>query len=154
MKSIKYNILMVGLLAFATALPSPAQTAATDSTTTYPESFETDTHKMLENWYLRNYAELDRSADQRENVEASEQEIIERLAALPTEIEMPYNSVVKSYIDLYTQRRKQLVENMLGMSLYYMPIFEQALDRHGLPLELKYLPVIESALNPTAVSKA
>ncbi|MDE6369325.1 MAG: transglycosylase SLT domain-containing protein, partial [Muribaculaceae bacterium] len=79
---------------------------------------------------------------------------IERLAALPTEIEMPYNSVVKSYIDLYTQRRKQLVENMLGMSLYYMPIFEQALDRHGLPLELKYLPVIESALNPTAVSKA
>lgn len=142
------------MLALATALPSAAQTASTDSTTTYPESFETDTHKMLENWYLRTYAELDRAADQRENIEASEQEIIERLAALPTEIEMPYNSVVKSYIDLYTQRRKQLVENMLGMSLYYMPIFEQALDRHGLPLELKYLPVIESALNPTAVSKA
>lgn len=125
-----------------------------DSVAIYPESFETDTHKMLENWYLRNYAELDRKADSRQSVEASEQEIIERLAALPTEIEMPYNSVVKNYIDLYTQRRKQLVENMLGMSLYYMPIFEQALDRHGLPLELKYLPVIESALNPAAVSKA
>ena len=35
-----------------------------------------------------------------------------------------------------------------------MPIFEQALEREGLPLELKYLPVIESALNPDAVSRA
>ena len=34
-----------------------------------------------------------------------------------------------------------------------MPIFEQALETYGLPLELKYLPVIESALNPKAVSR-
>lgn len=34
-----------------------------------------------------------------------------------------------------------------------MPIFEQALEKEGLPLELKYLPVIESALNPNAVSR-
>ena len=34
-----------------------------------------------------------------------------------------------------------------------MPIFEQALEMYGLPLELKYLPVIESALNPNAVSR-
>jgi membrane-bound lytic murein transglycosylase D len=72
---------------------------------------------------------------------------------MPTVIEMPFNSAVKNCITMYAERRKQLVENMLGMSLYYMPIFEQALDRYGLPLELKYLPVIESALNPDAVSK-
>ena len=41
---------------------------------------------------------------------------------------------------------------MLGASNFYMPIFEQALEVYGLPLELKYLPVIESALNPNAVS--
>ncbi len=35
-----------------------------------------------------------------------------------------------------------------------MPIFEEALDRHGMPMELKYLPIIESALNPVAVSRA
>lgn len=29
------------------------------------------------------------------------------------------------------------------MSLYYMPIFEQALEKEGLPLELKYLPIVE-----------
>ena len=105
----------------ASAQTADKQPTPNDSASTYLESFETDTHKMLENWYLRNYAELDRSADDRADIEASEEEIIARLAALPTEIEMPYNSVVKSYIDMYTQRRKQLVENMLGMSLYYMP---------------------------------
>ncbi|MEE0974532.1 MAG: transglycosylase SLT domain-containing protein, partial [Muribaculaceae bacterium] len=40
------------------------------------------------------------------------------------------------------------------MSLYYMPIFEQALEAEGMPNELKYVPVIESALNPFAKSRA
>ena len=120
----------------------------------YPESFETDVHKMQQNWYLNNYADIDRQADKRPDVEVSDAEIIDRLRKIPTTIELPFNSVVRNYINMYSQRRRQLVENMLGMSLYYMPIFEQALDRHGLPLELKYLPVIESALNPDAVSRA
>ena len=34
-----------------------------------------------------------------------------------------------------------------------MPIFEEALDAYGLPLELRYLPIIESALNPSARSR-
>ena len=159
MDKLKYTFLSFGILA---SIMSQTVTAAddngvsglaTDSTHIYPESFEADTHQMLQRWYLKNYAELDRTADDRTDVETSEQQIIERLSSLPTVIEMPYNSVVRSYIDLYTQRRRQLVENMLGLSLYYMPIFEQALDRHGLPMELKYLPIIESALNPTAVSR-
>ena len=120
----------------------------------YPESFETDVKQMQENWYLRNYADIDLQADSRQPVTATDAEITERLQQLPTVIEMPFNSVVRSYIDMYANRRRQLVENMLGMSLYYMPIFEEALDRYGMPLELKYLPVIESALNPVAVSRA
>ena len=43
---------------------------------------------------------------------------------------------------------------MLSACNFYMPIFEEALDAYGLPLELKYLPIIESALNPSAVSRA
>lgn len=120
----------------------------------YPESFETDVHAMQQNWYLRNYADIDREADTRASVPVTDEELIDRLGDLPTVIEMPFNSVVRNHIIMYADRRKQLVENMLGMSLYYMPIFEQALDRYGLPLELKYLPVIESALNPDAVSRA
>lgn len=161
MKSKKY------LLAFAIAAASLSAMAdnqvtnilslketITDDAIIFPESTETDTKAMMQNWYLRNYAELDANADERAVTEVSDEEIARRLAAMPTVIEMPFNSVVRKYIDLYTTKRRSLIENMLGMSLYYMPIFEQALEREGLPLELKYLPVIESALNPDAVSRA
>ena len=124
-----------------------------DNAIVYPESFETDVKRMQNDWYLQRYAALDANADQSKDEPASDQEIIARLQAMPTTIEMPYNSVVRSYIDMYTQRRRQLVENMLGLGHYYMPIFEEALDRYDMPLELKYLPVIESALNPVAVSR-
>jgi len=126
----------------------------TDNDIVYPESFETNTHEMMENWYLQNYAILDADVENKPVGEVSDAEYIKRLRALPTVIEMPYNSVVRSYIDRYIKRNRTLVEEMLGMSLYYMPIFEQALEKEGLPLELKYLPVIESALNPNAVSRA
>ncbi|MBQ2235358.1 MAG: lytic transglycosylase domain-containing protein, partial [Muribaculaceae bacterium] len=126
----------------------------TDDNIVFPESFETDTHELMTNWYLQNYTILDADVEKRSTGEVSEQEYIKRLAALPTEIEMPYNQVVRSYIDRYVKRNRTLVEEMLGMSLYYMPIFEQALEQEQLPLELKYLPVIESALNPNAVSRA
>lgn len=78
---------------------------------------------------------------------------IQRLVDLPNIIEMPYNKIVRRFIDLYVNERRQQVEAMLGVSVYYFPLFEQELDRQGLPIELKYLPVIESALNPNAVSR-
>ena len=121
--------------------------------TIIPRSAETDTKAMLESWYLKNYAVLDHDADSKDSGDLSDEVLLQRLQALPTVIEMPLNSVVKNAIKYYAGR-KQLVENLLGLSLYYMPIFEEALERHGLPLELRYLPVIESALVPTAVSRA
>ena len=125
-----------------------------DSTIIFPESVETDTHKMMQNWYLQNYTALDKDVDTRPDVATTDAELIERLKTIPTTIEMPFNSVVRAYIDMYTGKKRSLVESMLGMSLYYMPIFEEAIEREGLPIELKYLPVIESALNPDAVSRA
>lgn len=125
-----------------------------DQPIVFPESFERDTRRMQDDWYLKRYAAIDDKADTRHDREVSDNEIIRRLQAMPTVIEMPFNSVVRQYIDMYTGKRRQLVENMLGLSHYYMPIFEEALDRHGMPMELKYLPVIESALNPVAVSRA
>lgn len=79
---------------------------------------------------------------------------INRLYSLPTEMEMSFNPIVKNQIELYAGRRKNQVSYMLGEAKYYFPIFEEALDREGLPLELKYLPVIESALNAKARSRA
>ena len=142
------------VVAFARPTVLSIKESIQDSTIVYPESFETDTQELMKNWYLQNYAVLSGDSETKDDVPTSVEDYLQRLKALPTVIEMPYNQVVRSYIDMYTQRRRTLVEEMLGLSLYYMPIFEQALEQEGLPLELKYLPVIESALNPSAVSRA
>lgn len=77
----------------------------------------------------------------------------ERLSKMPTVIEMPYNDAVQQMIDRYSIKLRKSVSMMLGIQNFYMPIFEEALEAYGLPLELKYLPVVESALNPNAVSR-
>ncbi len=79
---------------------------------------------------------------------------IQRLQEIESPMEFPFNSKVKAYIELYTQRRREQVQIMLGLSEYYFPMFEATLDAADLPLELKYLPIIESALNPRAFSRA
>lgn len=157
------QIFTFALLAFATAMqatanaiaqPVSARDTITDNAIVYPESFETDLQNAMTDWYLNTYAayqpkELSRSY----NVNYPDSVYVRRLQQLPTTIEMPYNQIVRSYIDMYTQRRRGLLETLLGRSTYYMPIFEQALEKEGLPLELKYLPVIESALRPDATSR-
>lgn len=126
------------------------KTSITDDAIIFPESFEADTQKILEGWYMRNYTATD--TEDKKDPQTSDETIRKRLAALPTVIEMPFNSIVRQYIDRYTQRSRAQVSAILGLSFYYMPIFEQALEERGLPQELKYLPVIESGLDPNAVS--
>lgn len=123
-----------------------------DSCIIFPESYEIDTQKILEGWYLKNYTATDDRYRRQADVETSDATIRDRLSKMNTIIEMPFNQIVRSYIDRYTSKNRAGVAAMLGLSIYYMPIFEQALEEAGLPLELKYLPVIESALNPNAVS--
>ena len=74
--------------------------------------------------------------------------------AYETTVPLTYNAHVKSFIDLYANRRRQQTSRMLGLSYVYFPMFEEYLTRYNLPLELKYLAMVESALNPTAGSKA
>lgn len=131
-----------------------AQTPADSAAIIAPSSFDTDVHELQNNWFLRRYAVMDSTARHACQTTVSEDVYIDRLQRLQTVMPMQYNDVVRGFIELYTERKPALVENMLGLSLYYMPIFEEALERHGMPLELKYLPVIESALNPNAVSRA
>lgn len=152
------NITSAMLVAFTAAAATGADILSVRDTITdphivYPHSFEADTHLMMQNWYMQNYTELAKNDYGTDSpVTPTDEELVQRLMAMPTVIEMPFNSVVKSYIKMYVDRRRSLVESMLGMSTYYMPIFEQALEQEGVPLELKYLPIVESALNPNAVS--
>ncbi len=78
---------------------------------------------------------------------------IRRLQNIVSPIELSFNGVVKSYIKVYTERRKDKMEEILGLSDYYFPIFEEILDSYNMPVELRMLAVIESALNPNAVSR-
>ena len=125
----------------------------TDSAIVYPESFEADTQKLLESWFVKNYTATDDRYATEGDVEVSDEVIIERLGKLPNVIEMPFNQIVRSYINKYTKEGRAQVPALLGLGLYYNPVFEQALEEQGLPLELKYLPMIESSLDPNAVSK-
>ncbi|MDE7414618.1 MAG: LysM peptidoglycan-binding domain-containing protein [Muribaculaceae bacterium] len=151
-------------LALAALAPADAQKkknvldikeSITDDNIIYPEAnFEAESRKMLEGWYMQNYMATDDRYATKEDVNTSDATYRQRLADLPTIIEMPFNQVVKSHIERYTKRGRPMVASLLGLGNYYMPIFEQALEEAGLPLELKYLPVIESGLDPNAVSKA
>ena len=78
---------------------------------------------------------------------------IEALARQTT-IPLTFNTHVKSFIELYANRRRVQSSRMLGLSYVYFPMFEEYLAKYNLPLELKYLAMVESALNPTAGSKA
>ncbi len=77
---------------------------------------------------------------------------VRRLRDLVSPVQLPYNYIVKGYIDRYTNVRSGTISRILGMSQYYFPLIEEELIKAGLPVELRALPIIESALSPTAVS--
>ncbi|MBD5297744.1 MAG: transglycosylase SLT domain-containing protein [Bacteroides sp.] len=116
-----------------------------------PQAFELAARELEESFFLKKYTEP--SADSKNHHIGTPEEYQEWLAKLPAEIEMPYNSAVGNFIDMYLDRRRTLLSNMLALHNYYGPIFIEELSKEGLPLELQYLPVIESAINPNAVSR-
>lgn len=75
-----------------------------------------------------------------------------RLQALPFVIEVPYNEVVRRYIQRYVKHSPRQLASLQRKAEYYFPLFEDILSKHNLPYELCYLAVVESALNPQAHS--
>ncbi len=80
----------------------------------------------------------------------------QRIEALnvQTPFELTYNKEVKTFINLYAVKKKDLTAKMLGLAEIYFPMFEEILDKYDMPLEIKYLAIVESALNPAAGSRA
>lgn len=159
-----YTVVLAGLMAGATLhaqniFPSKggklsAKDTIRDNAIVIPEDMQRNYDQLLHDWrkYFVPSRDCDKSGDF--NITYPDSVYINRLYAMPTVMEMAYNQITRSYINMYTERRRSQVEYMLGLGKYYFPIFEQALERHRVPLELKYLPVIESALNPKALSPA
>jgi len=83
-----------------------------------------------------------------------EQEIKQRLNAMPSIIDVKDHPITESYIRGYMLRNRDKAEKILGRAPAYLPMFEAELRRQGLPDDLKYLAIVESALDPTALSRS
>lgn len=112
---------------------------------------------MLNSWYVQNAFLLDSTelaeADTLKGI-LPDSLYIQRLQSMQSAVSLSYNNTVRNFITMYTNRKPKQVSVMLGLANYYFPIFEEALAKYDLPMELKYLPIIESALNPGANSSA
>lgn len=129
--------------------------SGSDEVIELPEGMTLSCDSLLSEWMAKKYLYPDTTCvDPGTNPTFTPEEYQERLQRMPVVMEMPYNSVVQKFIDQYATRLRRSVSYMLGAGNFYIPIFEEALDYYGLPLELKYLPVIESALDPKAKSHA
>ena len=119
-----------------------------------PEALTNEVDSLLKLYHSQMYLTPDGDCQYRdENPYFSDEVYKERLMRMPNIMEMPYNEVVRKFIDRYASRMRRAVGYWLGASNFYMPIFEQALETYNMPLELRYLPVIESGLNPKATSR-
>lgn len=121
-----------------------------------PESMTYDLDSLLYDYHQKTYLTIDSTCNlPNVNPSFTDEEIIAKLKRLPTIMEMPFNKIVRQFIDKYSEGRlRRTISLMLGAENFFMPIFEEALESYGLPLELKYLPIVESALNPRAISRA
>ena len=123
-----------------------------------PEDYTAEiSDSLLSIWYVHKKTTLENDYDMdsvRFVSNVPDSVYIERIKRMNSFINLPYNEIVKNYIILYSEKMGARFENMLGLCSYYMPIFQETLNRHDLPEELKAMAIIESALNPLAVSRA
>ena len=70
-----------------------------------------------------------------------------------TPFQIDYTPLLEETIINYLENRQATYLELYSKSDYFFPIFENALQKYNVPLELKYIPVIESALNPRAKSR-
>jgi membrane-bound lytic murein transglycosylase D len=93
--------------------------------------------------------------DEKVDYELSTELLKQRLAAMDAKspFNIEYNPGLENIIKSFLKNRKKSFGRLMGISEYYFPMFEEALDKLNVPLEIKYLAVVESALNPKAVSR-
>lgn len=94
--------------------------------------------------------DLDEKVDFELSTELLKSRLKEMDARSPFNIE--YNPGLENIIKSFLKNRKKSYERLMALAEYYFPVFEQALAKYNVPLEVKYLAIVESALNPKAVS--
>ncbi len=122
---------------------------------TYSEKITRDLDSLVNSWYVKMalkdlpYKFENDSMGQ----EYPDSLYLERLSKVNSIIKLPYNSIIRNHIHVYTIKQRDKFSAVLGLMTYYFPMIEDIFDSYGLPVELKYMSVIESALNANAVSR-
>jgi membrane-bound lytic murein transglycosylase D len=118
------------------------------------ELIERELDSLLNNWFVRmSLTGADFTPADSLISEFSDSIYKDRISRINSIIILPYNNIIRNHIHVYTARKVDRFQVMLGLQDYYFPMIEDIFDYYGLPVELKYMAVIESALNPNAVSR-
>ena len=131
--------LLFAALAFAAFTPAATaqndrqvtvhdQRLASDEVIDLPEAMTANLDSLLDEWHAKKYLFPDTTCvDPDFNPPFADEVYQQRLARIPAVMEMPYNEVVRTFIDQYSGRLRRSVAYMLGAGNFYVPIFEEAL---------------------------
>lgn len=110
--------------------------------------------KIYFDTFFNQYIAIDSTPDAKYSKSEMDSIYQERLRALASPIGLPYNQIVRPYIETYTNPRTTPMKYLVSRAKYYLPAIEEQLIKEELPIELRAMPIIESALTITAVSHA
>lgn len=123
------------------------------STQRYSEAYDS----LMNSFYMRRYGHHRLHSASTFSVEEFDEvpdSVLEaRLRSLRTVVPMAMNSEVRAHIRFYLRVMSRRLSLTLMQREKFFPLFEEALDRYGVPDEVKYLAIVESALNPEATSR-
>lgn len=86
-----------------------------------PPSMTYPLDSLLNDWKAKNYIDLGKDCStSTENPFFSDSVYIDRLSRIPAVMEMPYNEIVRKFIDMYTGRLRNNVSFMLSACNFYM----------------------------------
>lgn len=148
------KIIIPLLLAFLPILASAENDTIIIRDDDSTERIENDLDSLLNNWFIQMSVDRAEMAATDSTIgEFPDSVYKDRIARINSMITLPYNSIIRNHIHVYTEKKLDRFRIILGLQDYYFPMIEDIFDSYGLPVELKYMAVIESALNPNAVSR-
>lgn len=88
-----------------------------------PPSMTYPLDSLLNDWKAKNYIDLGKDCStSTENPFFSDSVYIDRLSRIPAVMEMPYNEIVRKFIDMYTGRLRNNVSFMLSACNFYLSL--------------------------------
>lgn len=92
-----------------------------------PQGMLSTTDSLYLDWISKNYITPITCESGENNPYINDSVYIDRLQRIPAIIEMPYNDIIRKFIDQYTGRLRETVAFMLSANNLYMPVLRKPL---------------------------